>query len=175
MRWQPRRHLPLVVALAVLIAAVGLVLPWWSIELGSSESNVAPFAPGAADGVVSEGAVTAVGVLVLVGLVGFVGGLVLWLRERGGADDDMDPAAWIWLGSGGFLLVAALTAVITWPSEDFSFWDSIEAGGTAIQSSAAIGWYLTLVAGAIGAVAGMAWLVRQEDAEDEGGGEDLQV
>lgn len=161
MRWQPRRHLPLVAGLALVVAAVGLVAPWWTLgaEGGqpSSEISASPFDPGREGAAVNATAVTAVGVLAFVGIIGLVGGLAVGFRSR--EPERASTAGWLWMASGGFLLVAPLTAVITWPMGELSFWGTDPAGGTAWQTAAGWGWYVTLIAGAMAAVAGMAWLV----------------
>lgn len=163
MRWEPRKHLPLVAGLALIVAAVGLVAPWWTVDRQSGRATteivVSPFDPGPESSAVSEGAVVGVGVLTLVGIVGLVGGLVLGFQTEKRTVEERSIGGWLWLGSGGFLLVAPLTAVLTWPDGPTSFWGSSSVASTSFQTAASWGWYLTLVAGAIAAVAGMAWLV----------------
>lgn len=162
-----RRHLPLLAGAGLLIAAIGLAVPWWtgSFQAGGfeAESSSSPFNPGSG---ADETAVTIVGILDVVGLIGAVGGLVLWLRSPEEPDlADRDPAAWLWLGSGGFLLVAALAAVLTWPTDDLSFWSS--SGGSIFSAGTAadVGWYLTILAGALIAAAGIAWLVQPDSVK----------
>lgn len=52
------------------------------------------------------------------------------------------------------MLIAALVAVATWPSGDLAFWDSASGGGFGVDTAAAVGWYLALVAGAVAAAGG---------------------
>lgn len=162
MRWEPRRHLPIVAGLSLIVAAIGLVAPWWTAEAGGGavSASVSPFDAGEAAPAVDEAAVVAVGVLAFVGVVGLVGGLVLGFRED---DLERSTAGWLWLASGGFLLVAPLTAVITWPAGTLSFWGAGPAGGTTWSTAADWGWYVTLAAGAVASVAGMAWLLLYEE------------
>ncbi|PSG97863.1 hypothetical protein BRD56_03170 [Thermoplasmatales archaeon SW_10_69_26] len=161
MGWDPPRHLPFAAGLSLIVAAIGLVAPWWTLRADAGSSGIAasvsPFDPGPLDSVVNGAAVVAVGVLTFVGLVG---GLVL--RFQGENTEMASTAGWLWMASGGFLLVAPLTAVLTWPAEDLSFWGSASAAGASFSAAADWGWYLTLVAGAIAAVTGMAWLLIQE-------------
>lgn len=162
-----RRHLPLLAGAGLLIAAVGLVVPWWtgSFEAGGFEaqSPTSPFNPGPG---ADETAVTIVGILDVVGLIGAIGGLVLWLRSGDEPElADRDPASWLWLGSGGFLLVAALSAALTWPENDLGFWSSSGGSTFAAGTGADIGWYLTILAGALIAAAGIAWLVQPESVK----------
>lgn len=162
MRWEPRRHLPLVAGLALLVAAVGLVAPWWTVErqagATTTETVVSPFDTGSGGSAINEAGVFAVGVLAFVGVIGLVGGLVLGFQADNWETESWDAGGWLWLGSGGFLLVAPLTAVITWPAGTASFWGTSQFAGASFSASASWGWYVTLVAGAIAAVAGMAWL-----------------
>lgn len=168
MRWEPRRHLPIVAGVSLIVAAIGLVAPWWTLEAGGGpggmQNAVSPFDAGRTGAMVDEGAVVAVGVLAFVGVVGLVGGLVLGFRED---DRERSTAGWLWLAAGGFLLVAPLTAVITWPAGDASFWDSVSSGSATIATAAGWGWYTTLVAGATAAVAGMAWLLLHQEAASQ--------
>jgi hypothetical protein len=159
MRWAPRRHIPIVVGLSLIVAAIGLVTPWWTLEgqgTGAPDLAVSPFDSGEVRS--ESGVLVAVGVLDFVGLVGLVGGLVLGLRS-GDDEEQAEIAGWLWLGSGGFLLVAALAAVITWPAEGLTFWGTGEMQRSIFAASAGIGWYLTVAAGATAAVAGMAWVL----------------
>lgn len=172
MRWEPRRHLPVVAGLALIVAAVGLVAPWWTVDrqAGGTETEivVSPFDPGPDSSAVSEGAVTGVGVLAFVGIVGLVGGLVLGFRADERDGETSSVAGWLWMASGGFLLVAPLTAVLSWPAAGTSFWGSSSLASTTFQAAASWGWYVTLAAGAIGAVAGIAWLYLNEPSIREG-------
>lgn len=165
MRWEPRRHLPILAGLSLFVAAVGLVAPWWTVDAvgGAMSSSVSPFDAGQATVAVQEGAVVAVGLLAFVGVLGLVGGLVLGFRED---DIERSTAGWLWLASGGFLLVAPLTAVITWPAGNFSYWGSGPVGSVTWSTAAGWGWYTTLVAGAVASVAGMAWLLLHEQASN---------
>lgn len=167
MRWDPRRHLPIVAALAVIVAAIALVAPWWTLadEAGADEAAVSPFDPGPQESVVDRTAVTAVGILAFVGIIGLVGGLAVGFRSQ--RPERRATAGWLWMASGGFLLVAPLTAVLTWPSGDLPFWGTASAGGTTWGLVAGWGWYLTLVAGAMAAVAGMAWLLMHQSRAPE--------
>lgn len=169
MEWEPRSHVPMLAAFALLAAVIAFVLPWWTVtgQAGGfgGETHASPFDPDGAGA--EEGAVIAVGILGLVGLLGALGGLLLWLRASDQGREDRDHAGWLWLGSGGFLLVAPLTAVITWPSGDTGFWGSAGSESFGYSAGAGIGWYLTIVAGAAIAGAGIAWLLEQ----DELGGE----
>lgn len=161
MRWAPDRHLPIVAGLALIVAAVGLIAPWWAAQTpGGLETSVSPFDAGQEPRLVDEAAVVAVGVLAFVGLVGLVGGLALGFRR--GDPGTASVAGWLWTASGGFLLVAPLTAVVTWPAEGPSFWGTGPVGGTPWEAAASWGWYLTLVAGAMAAIAGMAWVLSHE-------------
>lgn len=159
MRWQPRRHIPLVVGLSLIVAAIGLVTPWWTLDGKGADAPdpvVSPFDSGEVRS--GSGVLVAVGVLDFVGLLGLAGGLVLGLRA-GDDDEQAEIAGWLWLGAGGFLLVAALAAVITWPAESLTFWGSGEMQQVIFEASAGIGWYLTVAAGATASVAGMAWVL----------------
>lgn len=173
MELQVRRHLPILAGAGLLVAAVALVVPWWtgSFAAGGAtvESPTSPFSPGQG---ADESAVFMVGILDVVGLVGAAGGLVLWLRSSEDPEvADRNPAAWLWLGSGGFLLVAALAAVLTWPTGDGSFWSSGEWGMFSAGTGADVGWYLTILAGATIAVCGLAWLVQPERVKNPEAGE----
>lgn len=164
MRWEPRRHLPVVAGFALIAAAIGLVAPWWTVERAAgqavTEIVASPFNPGPESSAVNEAAVTGVGLLAFVGIVGLVGGLVLGFRA---ADrDQTSTAGWLWMASGGFLLVAPLTAVLTWPDAGTSFWGSSSVAGASFEAAASWGWYVTLAAGAIAAVAGMVGLVMDD-------------
>lgn len=159
MEWEPRKHLPLLVGVALIVAAIGLVVPWWTIDTGSSPRDVAPFSPSAGWGFLDDEAAMAVGVIDLFGLLGLAGGLALWIRGKDGDPDDLSTASWLWLAGGGFLLVAALTAVITWPDEDLAFWESVGSGSAfTVGTAASVGWYLTVLAGGVASISGLAWL-----------------
>lgn len=129
--------------------------------------SASPFDPGGLEDAVSETGVVVVGVLAVVGILGAVGGLVLWIQNRQARDgSELEPAAWLWFVAGGFLLVAPLTAVLTWPADGLSFWSSAGGGNISVGTGAGAGWYLSLVAGAMLGVAGLAWLVRTEPGDE---------
>lgn len=162
MAWDPRVYVPAVVAVSLVVAGVALVVPWWTVEgqagSASGELHVAPFSPGSTGAIVNEGAVTAVGVLDFVGLLGIAAGLALWVTHREDEPSELMPAAWLWVVAGGFLLVATITAVITWPSGELGFWSSAGTSSTGVTTGASVGWYLTILAGATAAVAGLGWM-----------------
>lgn len=170
MRWAPRRHLPIVAGLALIVAAIGLVAPWWTVERVAGQTTteilVSPFDPGPENSAVNEGAVAGVGLLAFVGIVGLVGGLVLGFRSDDRHAETSSLAGWLWMASGGFLLVAPLTAVLTWPAGVTSFWGSGTIASTSYEAAASWGWYIMLAAGAMAAVAGMAWLIIHDREEE---------
>lgn len=150
----------------LLLALIAFALPWWSITPPSggagAELDARPFDPGrAGDDVVSSSGVVGVGVLVLVGVVAAAGGLVLWGRAAQRGEPPIAPAPWLHLAGGALLLMGPLVAVATWPQGGLSFWGS--SGG--VSTSASIGWYLGLVAGALVAVAGIAGLRPSESPD----------
>lgn len=154
-------------AVGLLIAAVTLVLPWWTVEASgggtSTEVSVKPFDQGQAGEDLSNGdGVVAVGVLTLFGVVATAGGFALLLRARQTGEPAADPAPWLVLAGGALYIIAAIVAVFTWPAGDIGFWDSADGGGGAFAAAAGVGWYLSIVAGAVLSGAGITSLQTPE-------------
>lgn len=154
---------PALVALGLLMSAATLVIPWWTVEAsgdGASVSQTArPFSTGGIDlDFVSENGVIAVGVLALVGVLSMVGGLALWGGARQDDEAPPPPSPWLSIAGGALMVIAALVAVATWPNSDLGFWGSLGGGGGSVNASAAVGWYLALIAGAVASAGGFVGL-----------------
>jgi len=158
------------VGLGLLVAVAGMVVPWWSMNFAAgnvnSDSTASPFAPGdIPENSIQQSAVTAVGVLVLVAILSIVGGLVLWIRAMQTGEAPVEASPWLAIAGGALLLVAALAAVGTWPEGDTDFWDSTGSENFSVSTAADVGWYLTLLAGAMTAAGGFG-LMRLETARE---------
>lgn len=159
---------------AVLLAAVAVALPWWTVtgSVGGLEGTTSAGAFDTGDGLVETWQAGLAGVLTLLALAGLAfAGVVA--GDLAALDDTWAraavPAAAV---AGALLLVAALVAVVTWPGEDAGFWDEARVegfgGSVASETAAGLGWYAAVLAGVLGPVA--AW-----DARERGvlaGGED---
>lgn len=150
---------PGLAALGILIAGISLVIAWWTVDAasggGAATLEAMPFDTGRMDDeMVSSTAVVAVGVLVLVGLLSLAGGLALWLLAKQRGEAPIAPAPWLMIAGGALLIIGPLVAVATWPQGQLGFWDSVSGSGAQVTSGAGIGWYLSLLAGAMTAAGG---------------------
>lgn len=143
---------PALVAVALFVAMISLVAPWWVHDEGEVEVVATPL--GAVEmgpERVSEAGVIGVGVIVLAGMFALAGalGMEVWSFRRGARPPLV--AGWLNVAGGALLLVGGLVAVISWPVEPFTFWSTV--GG--VEAGAGLGWFLCLLAGAVGSVGGL--------------------
>lgn len=146
-------------AVAILLAAAAVALPWWTVtgSVGGLEGTTTAGAFDTGDGVLETWEAVVAGVLTLLALAGLAfTGVVAWdlasledrWRERAA------PAAAV---AGALLLVGALLAVVTWPGEGAGFWDEdrVEGfgGSVASETAAGLGWYAAVLAGILGPAA----------------------
>ncbi len=152
MPWRRDTVAPVLAAVALFVAMISLVAPWWIHEEAGDEAVATPL--GAAEMAperISEAGLVGAGVIVLAGIFALAGslGVEVWSFRR----DRQPPlvAAWMNIAGGSLLLVGGLVAVIVWPVEPFTFWSSV--GG--VEARAGLGWFLCLIAGGIGSVGGL--------------------
>lgn len=160
---EPGTVITVLAGVGLLIALVTLVLPWWSVTSQgggfTSEDTVRPFnTGGVSEDIVSSAGVVGAGVLALVGILAAAGGLVLWLRAIQAGEAPIAQSPWLILAAGALTIMASLVAVATWPATDIGFWGAQGSSSAGVATAAEVGWYLSLVAGALLSVAGIGGL-----------------
>lgn len=152
MPWRRDTLAPALIAVALFVAMISLVSPWWVHEGDGSQAVATPFGPGdVSPERVSDAGIIGVGVVVVAGMLALAGslGVEVWSFRRGRRPPVV--AAWLNLAGGALLLVGGLVAVMVWPVDPVMFWSTVEG----VEARAGLGWFLCLVAGGIGSAGGL--------------------
>jgi len=158
---------------AALLTLIALLSPWWTLAVKGGfrvdDESAGPFDEGKRgnDSLIDDSEAAVAGVLVLAALLCMLAGTgLMFLRQmkREASPGVAKLGPWIVAGASLLLILAAILAITTWPSDDLNmdFWDSQSVGGFTITTRASLGWYLAIAAALAAIVGGVMGAMRDE-------------